>query len=106
MTSRLLIGFITVFFGAFLFWKTLEEAWSSSNIPADAQFTQAEVSTNPEQATPSAQGPDNQSEGPRIFFPETVFDFGTIPEGSEVTHTFIVKNTGDAPLKLIKAKGG
>ncbi|HDL03485.1 MAG: hypothetical protein DRP46_05525 [Candidatus Zixiibacteriota bacterium] len=42
---------------------------------------------------------------PMIYFPETSFDFGTIKQGEKVTHTYIVKNNGDGPLKLIKAKG-
>ncbi len=48
---------------------------------------------------------DTGEGGPKIFFPETSFDFGTVSQDSKVTHTFIVRNTGDAPLKLIKAKG-
>lgn len=42
---------------------------------------------------------------PVIYYPETSFDFGTIKQDEKVTHTYIVKNNGDAPLKLIKAKG-
>jgi hypothetical protein len=43
--------------------------------------------------------------GPSIYFPEDSYDFGTISQKTQVSHTFIVKNTGGAPLKLIKAKG-
>lgn len=50
------------------------------------------------EATPSTRGPLAQ-------FPETLHDFGTIVQGEKVSHTFIVKNVGDEPLKLIKAKG-
>jgi hypothetical protein len=42
---------------------------------------------------------------PKIYFPETFYDFGSIPQGEKVTHTFVVKNIGDAPLKIISAKG-
>ncbi len=42
---------------------------------------------------------------PQIFFPETTHDFGTISRGDNVSHLFKVRNTGDAPLRLIKAKG-
>jgi hypothetical protein len=42
---------------------------------------------------------------PKITFPETEFDFGTISQQTKVTHTFKVKNNGDAPLTLIRAKG-
>lgn len=42
---------------------------------------------------------------PVIHFPEPLHDFGTIASGSKVSHHFKVVNTGDAPLRLIKAKG-
>ena len=42
---------------------------------------------------------------PRIVFPETSYDFGTITQGANVSHTFVVRNAGDAPLKLIEVKG-
>ncbi len=42
---------------------------------------------------------------PKISFPEISYDFGTINQGEIVSHTFVVKNTGDAPLELIRAKG-
>ena len=43
--------------------------------------------------------------GPHIYFPGPSHDFGTIAEGEKVSHTFVVRNTGDAPLRLIKAQG-
>ena len=65
------------------------------------------TSINQSQATaPAANSGDNPvSGGPQISFPETSFDFGTITQGSKASHTFIVRNTGNAPLKLIKAQG-
>jgi hypothetical protein len=45
------------------------------------------------------------SGGPIISFPERSFDFGTITQGTKVSHTFVVRNIGDAPLRLIKAAG-
>ena len=53
-----------------------------------------------------AQKPPSTGHGPSIHFPEPEFDFGSIPEGAKVSHTFVVQNTGDEPLKLIRAKGG
>jgi len=55
-------------------------------------------------AVDSAQAVDS-SGSPTIFFPETIYDFGKVAQGEKVTHEYAVKNTGDAPLKLIKAKG-
>lgn len=40
----------------------------------------------------------------KIFFPETTYDFGTVAQHASLSHTFVVKNTGEAPLKLIRAK--
>ena len=62
----------------------------------------------PQAAVPAANwGTDNNSVsgGPQINFPETEYDFGTIAQGSKVSHTFVVRNAGDAPLRLIKAQG-
>jgi hypothetical protein len=42
---------------------------------------------------------------PQIYIPETSHDFGSIMQGSKISHTFKVYNKGDAPLKLIEAKG-
>ena len=34
------------------------------------------------------------------------FNFGTVVQGDDAKHTFTVKNTGDAPLKIESARGG
>lgn len=61
------------------------------------------------QSTVSASGNENNGNSAlgnaKIFFPDTSFDFGTVGQNMSVSHTFIVKNIGDMPLKLIKAKG-
>jgi hypothetical protein len=48
---------------------------------------------------------DPASGGPQIHFLEPEYDFGTIAQGSKVSHTFVVQNIGTAPLRLIKAQG-
>lgn len=40
--------------------------------------------------------------GPGIKFESERFDFGTIKQGTVVTHTFDFKNTGDQPLIINK----
>jgi hypothetical protein len=74
-----------------------------------SQSSSESTSMNQSQAAvPAANlGTDNNSVsgGPQISFPETSYDFGTIAQGSKVSHTFIVRNVGDAPLRLIKAAG-
>ncbi len=37
---------------------------------------------------------------PKAEIPETTHDFGKVFEDKELTHTFIIKNTGDAPLHI------
>ncbi|MGQ9688962.1 MAG: DUF1573 domain-containing protein [Desulfobaccales bacterium] len=37
---------------------------------------------------------------PRVEAPETTFDFGKVYEDKELVHTFIIKNTGDEPLRI------
>jgi hypothetical protein len=41
---------------------------------------------------------------PRVEFPEKSFDFGTIYQGEDVCHTFVFRNTGNAPLKIEKVR--
>jgi hypothetical protein len=68
-----------------------------SNVQAPAQSTPQVVDK------PKADAPAG---GPRIEFPEPSYDFGSVADGAKVSHTFAVRNTGNEPLKLIKAAGG
>ena len=49
---------------------------------------------------------DTKPEGPLpvIEFDKTTFDFGAVNEGSKVSHTYVVKNTGSAPLIIQNAQ--
>jgi len=38
--------------------------------------------------------------GPKAQVPETTFDFGEVFEDRELTHTFVIKNIGDALLEI------
>jgi hypothetical protein len=42
---------------------------------------------------------------PELSFAETSYDFGTIPWGTSVSHTFVFRNTGKALLKILGARG-
>jgi len=44
------------------------------------------------------------SGGPRAVVPESSFDFGTVGEGDDVRHFFIIQNKGDTPLTIIDVK--
>jgi hypothetical protein len=48
---------------------------------------------------------NESADKPEITFEETNFDFGTIKEGSKVTHAFKFKNTGKADLIIGDARG-
>ena len=41
---------------------------------------------------------------PRIKFEETVYDFGLVKEGKNITHVYRFQNVGDQTLKDIKVK--
>lgn len=55
--------------------------------------------------TQSAQAQAPQ-EGPVIEIAEPVFDFGEAMEDAEISHDFIVKNTGKAVLQIEKVSPG
>src|SRR5947209_5625402 len=42
--------------------------------------------------------------GPHAFFPESVFNFGTVTVGATVKHTFTFTNTGDQALEITDVK--
>ena len=60
--------------------------------------SQALVSNQPDAGVPATGTP-------KIVFPETSYDFGAITQGSSVSHVFVVRNAGDAPLTLIEVGG-
>jgi hypothetical protein len=43
---------------------------------------------------------------PAIACEKAEFNFGTVGEGEDVVHTFVIKNNGQGPLKIVDAKGG
>lgn len=53
-------------------------------------------------------GPSGVPAGPppAIACDEPNYDFGTVPDGEPVKHTFTVRNTGQGVLKLLRAQGG
>ena len=75
---------------------------TSSNMPESKSAGQSRTGV-PATAIDSMGGP--ASDGPQIHFVEPEYDFGTIAQGSKVSHTFVVQNIGTAPLRLIKAQG-
>ncbi len=52
----------------------------------------------------SADQPLDTSLVAKLDFEETVYDFGTVLEGKQVSHVFKFKNTGKVPLLISDAK--
>lgn len=59
-------------------------------------------------AADGAVAPANAPAGPppAIACDAPNYDFGTVPDGEPVKHTFKVRNTGQGALKLLRAQGG
>ena len=45
-------------------------------------------------------GPGSAAAGPRVEIPAPSHDFGQVLEDQELTHTFVIRNAGDAPLQI------
>lgn len=43
---------------------------------------------------------------PRLTMPESVFDFGYVPQNSTVSHVFWLYSTGDDTLKILRVSPG
>jgi hypothetical protein len=56
--------------------------------------------------TQAEAAPEEKPEGPlpAMTFETTDHDFGTIKEGDKVSYTYVLKNTGEAPLIIQEAK--
>ncbi len=46
------------------------------------------------------------SSAPRLTIKDSVFDFGYVPQNSEISHTFWLYSTGDDSLKILKVVPG
>jgi hypothetical protein len=92
---------LTVIVAAVAAWNVMsprgEEPWSPSLTVEPLPST----ATTPDDAEASGQATGT----PKIVLPETSYDFGTITQGADVSHTFVVRNAGDAPLKLLDVGG-
>jgi len=82
-------------------WTTLRDESPKTSASTLVEQPQAEV---PAEKLDTA-GSKPIAGAPQISFPEMAHDFGTITQGSKVSHKFVVRNIGDAPLRLIRAQG-
>mgnify|MGYP006284944315 CR=1 FL=1 len=44
--------------------------------------------------------------GPKAVAPTEGYDFGTVLEGNDVLHDFVIQNKGDAPLDIKDVRTG
>ena len=68
--------------------------------PADGSIRNADIIRNPV----TASGPIDSSQVAMMAFEENTFDFGTVPEGTVVKHSFKFKNIGKSPLVIGSAR--
>lgn len=49
---------------------------------------------------------EDEEKKPKAVFVEENFDAGEVIKGTKVSHTFKIKNEGNAPLKILSAQPG
>ncbi|MCU0588014.1 MAG: DUF1573 domain-containing protein [Syntrophobacteraceae bacterium] len=59
-------------------------------------------------STPAVARPESQTSAGKatIQFAETTLNFGEAIEGTEVSHTFVLKNTGSEELRIEQVRPG
>ena len=57
-------------------------------------------------AARAQQGTTPAANGPRLEVPEVSFNFGYVPQGSSISHTFWLKNVGGDTLRITDVRPG
>jgi hypothetical protein len=57
-------------------------------------------------SSPAWCAADQADPKPQAVLAENQFAFEPVLEGTQVTHVFILKNHGDAPLRILKVHSG
>lgn len=86
-------------FGLTLGAVAISSGWLTDRGPRTVRFLS--TTRGPTAARPTA-GRVSRPGGPRVVVDGDTHDFGTMEVGSRGSHEFIVRNEGDAPLRLIK----
>jgi archaellum component FlaG (FlaF/FlaG flagellin family) len=77
---------------------------------AIALFTGGTAAVASDQATAKDQGAEAteaaSAKPPNIVIPQASFEFEPVVDGTEVTHDFPIKNTGDGELSIRRVKTG
>jgi hypothetical protein len=45
-----------------------------------------------------------EEEKPQVTVPEATHDMGDVLKGTKIEYSFVIKNTGTSPLKIIQAR--
>jgi hypothetical protein len=88
---------ITTMLLAIFLLGALALAWSSGP---------GEGTAKAETLAPAQAAGSENSNPPKVFFPEIAFQFEPVMDGNRVSHTFTVKNEGQGPLSIEKVKTG
>jgi hypothetical protein len=97
-------GVILVILVSVWFWGLAKDSAPISKRSQQAAQVPNKTIEGSTSETPSVTADTVGGGTPKIFFPDTSHDFGSVSQGSKVSYKFVVRNIGDAPLKLIKAK--
>ncbi|MEJ5348835.1 MAG: DUF1573 domain-containing protein [Desulfosoma sp.] len=57
-------------------------------------------------STPPTSTPSEKTDTPRIIIENPVVDLGEVMENGTVSHDFVVRNTGTAPLSIEQVRPG
>jgi hypothetical protein len=79
------------------FTATLVVLWAAA-ATVGASDGKDSISPSPSDTTTTAT--------PGVELPELKFEFDPVVDGTQVTHDFAIKNTGDGPLAITQVKTG
>jgi hypothetical protein len=69
-------------------------------VAVTAVFSLAGPSAQPDSSPSAAEIKASLDKVPNAVFPQLKFEFGSVYEGTEIKHDFVVENTGEAPLVI------
>lgn len=99
-----LVAFAAVGFLASCKSDAAADAATAAESTVESTTEAVNMSTDP-MADPNAAAAVPTGPTTEMTFSELEYDFGTVPEGEKVRHTYKFKNTGSEPLVLSNASG-
>lgn len=98
--------FLIVALGFGLFLTAGVSAADQAAKPSDATKVSEGDQTEAKPAVPPAASPEKAKTFAKAVAVEPIFEFEPVLDGETVTHTFVIKNTGNAELKILKVRTG